>query len=794
MCPAEMGSCPICDFGQVVDRSERVLLKPDGARVPILKSVVPITIKGENYLLESFIDITERKKVEEELRVKDWAIESSLNAIAFSDLAGNLTHVNPAFLKLWGYSSQAEVLGKPVVGFWQMGEKAVEIVETLQSQGGWVGELIAQGKDGAGFEVEVAASMVKDIAGKRVCMMASFSDITERKRTEGLLKESAERLYDAQKLAHIGVWDWKPDTDTVTWTEELYQIAGLDPLLPAPTYIDHSKLYTPESWELLKTGVEKALETGESYQFELELIRPNGESRHLNAFGGAKFDSKGQVIGLFGTVQDITERKQAEILQDALFRIAQATDLCESLDALFPAIHAIVQEVMVADNFYIALYDENRDILNFPYSVDEMDLLVAPEKPGKSLTEYVIRTAKSLLCDRALFEDLKQRGEVELIGVNSEIWLGVPMLIEGKVIGVLSIQDYKNAGAYGEREVRILEFVSSQAAIAIHRKRAEHTLRDSEARYHALFQGTADGILIADIESRMFTYANPAICRLLGYSEAELQTMGVSDIHPKTDLPAVLAEFEAQASGDKTLAESLPCLRKDGTILYVDVSAIGMSIDGKASNVGFFRDITERRISVEKLQKTIVGTINTIALIVEARDPYTSGHQKRVATISVAVAKELGLTEEQIQGIYFASLIHDVGKIQVPSEILSKPGKLTRLEFELIKTHSTVGYELLKEIEFPWPIAAIVYQHHERVNGSGYPRKLKGNRISIEAKIIGIADVIEAISSHRPYRPALGIDFALDEINKNKGILFDPDIVEACIKVIKKDKTLLPST
>jgi len=267
----------------------------------------------------------------------------------------------------------------------------------------------------------------------------------------------------------------------------------------------------------------------------------------------------------------------------------------------------------------------------------------------------------------------------------------------------------------------------------------------------------------------------------------------VSDIHPKADLPVVLAEFEAQASGEKTLAEGLPCLRKDGTIFYADVNAIKMTIDGKVSNVGFFRDITERKISDEKLQKTVVGTINTIALIVEARDPYTSGHQKRVADISVAIAKELGLSKAQIQGIYYASLVHDVGKIQVPSEILSKPGKLTKLEFELIKTHSKVGYELLKEIDFTWPIAEIVYQHHERINGSGYPRKLKGNRISIEAKIISLADVIEAMSSHRPYRPALGFEAAVGEMNKNKGILYDTDVVEAFLKVIEKVDAIISS-
>jgi putative nucleotidyltransferase with HDIG domain len=249
-------------------------------------------------------------------------------------------------------------------------------------------------------------------------------------------------------------------------------------------------------------------------------------------------------------------------------------------------------------------------------------------------------------------------------------------------------------------------------------------------------------------------------------------------------------------TGTPVLNREEPGLDAQGNSVWVLSSKVPLrDSQGKIIGiVGIGHDITERRTYFDKLQKTVEGTVNTIALIVEARDPYTAGHQKRVAVISVAVAKELGLPEEQIQGIYFASLIHDLGKIQVPSEILSKPGKLTRLEFDMIKTHSKVGYELLKEIEFPWPIAEIVYQHHERVNGSGYPRKLKGNRISIEAKIIGMADVIEAISSHRPYRPALGLDVALDEINKNKGILYDPEIVETFIKVIEKDKTLISST
>ena len=168
---------------------------------------------------------------------------------------------------------------------------------------------------------------------------------------------------------------------------------------------------------------------------------------------------------------------------------------------------------------------------------------------------------------------------------------------------------------------------------------------------------------------------------------------------------------------------------------------------------------------------------------VSIRDPYTAGHQRRVTKLACAIAKEIGLTKEQIEGLRVAAIIHDIGKINIASEILSKPGRLTKLEFEMIKTHPQTGYEILKEIEFPWPVAQIVLQHHERMNGSGYPQGLSGKDILIEARILGVADVVEAMASYRPYRPALGIDKALEEILNNKGVLYDPDVVDACLKV-----------
>jgi len=187
--------------------------------------------------------------------------------------------------------------------------------------------------------------------------------------------------------------------------------------------------------------------------------------------------------------------------------------------------------------------------------------------------------------------------------------------------------------------------------------------------------------------------------------------------------------------------------------------------------------------SLEKQHKSMEGIIQTIALTVETRDPYTAGHQRRVARLSQAIAQEMGFSKKKIEGIHLTGMIHDLGKIHIPSEILSKPCGLSDIEFSLIKVHSEVGYGTLKDIDFPWPIAKIVLQHHERINGSGYPFGLKDKEILTEAKVLIVADVVEAIASHRPYRPSLGIEAALEEIIRNKGILYDPDVVDVCVKL-----------
>jgi response regulator RpfG family c-di-GMP phosphodiesterase len=201
----------------------------------------------------------------------------------------------------------------------------------------------------------------------------------------------------------------------------------------------------------------------------------------------------------------------------------------------------------------------------------------------------------------------------------------------------------------------------------------------------------------------------------------------------------------------------------------------------------FYHESLEQVVSdrTAKLQETLDGLVRVVALSVETRDPYTSGHQRRVAELAVAIGEEMRLTSDQLKGVGMAGMIHDLGKLSIPAEILSKPGRLNDMEFTLIKGHSKTGYDILKDIEFPWPIAEVVYQHHERINGSGYPRGLKGEEILLEAKILAVADVVEAMASHRPYRPALGIEAALDEIKKNRGVLYDLQAADACLAVFR---------
>jgi len=323
-------------------------------------------------------------------------------------------------------------------------------------------------------------------------------------------------------------------------------------------------------------------------------------------------------------------------------------------------------------------------------------------------------------------------------------------------------------------------------------KSTEDELRESERKYRSLVENINDVFLTLDKQGNI-TYVSPVVEQLSKYKAGDLIGKPFSQLIYPDDLPDLLDRFTSLLSGQLTPWE-FRVLDKDGRIIFVRSSSQPQYEDGKVVGITtLMTDITERKQaeedlikSYQKTKKTLRDAIDTMAKIVELRDPYTAGHQQRVAELAIAIAKEMGYQEDHQEYLRMAAIIHDIGKIYVPSDILSKPGKLNPVEFNLIKTHAQGGFEILKNMEFPTSVAQSVLQHHERLDGSGYPNGLKGEAISREARVLAVADVVEAISSHRPYRPALGIDKALEEISENKGKLYDVDTVDACLRLFKE--------
>jgi len=326
------------------------------------------------------------------------------------------------------------------------------------------------------------------------------------------------------------------------------------------------------------------------------------------------------------------------------------------------------------------------------------------------------------------------------------------------------------------------------------RKLAEENVKNIKDELQIILDSVPAIIFYKDIEGRIIR-ANKALADSLKVPIKDIVGKTTEELFPKE-------QAENMKKGDKEVIISgklkrniiQPYTTPDGIRWLIIDKIPYKDKKGKITGIiGFAKDITVQRKSEQELQqtfqrlkKTMDAAIDTMSRIIEVKDPYTAGHQQRVSQLATAIAKELHLPKDKVEGIRIASLIHDIGKIGLPIEILSKPTRLNDIEFSLIKGHSQIGYDILKSIDFSYPVAQIVLQHHERLNGSGYPNNLKGDKILLEALIIGVADVVEAMSSHRPYRPALGIDKALEEISKNKGILYDPKVVNACLKLFKE--------
>jgi PAS domain S-box-containing protein/putative nucleotidyltransferase with HDIG domain len=309
-------------------------------------------------------------------------------------------------------------------------------------------------------------------------------------------------------------------------------------------------------------------------------------------------------------------------------------------------------------------------------------------------------------------------------------------------------------------------------------------VEQGKREWEATFDAVTDPVFLHNADGNIMR-ANRAYAEQAGMSVEDVVGKPYWQIFPVMGGPMA----SCVKSLEKAAAEEEEEIRLESDETYLSHSYAVRSEDGAyLYSIHFLENITERKQAVYRLRQSLEGTIQAIASAVEARDPYTAGHQCRVADLATAIARGMGLEKEQVEGVHMGATIHDIGKIHLPAEILSKPSKLTDIEYSLIQGHPRIGCDILKNIEFPWPVADIVYQHHERVDGSGYPQGLKGEEICLEARIVAVADVVEAMASHRPYRPGLGIDKALAEIKRGRGSIYDAKVADACLRLFREDK------
>ncbi|HBI84150.1 MAG TPA: hypothetical protein DDY24_10540 [Alcaligenaceae bacterium] len=330
-------------------------------------------------------------------------------------------------------------------------------------------------------------------------------------------------------------------------------------------------------------------------------------------------------------------------------------------------------------------------------------------------------------------------------------------------------------------------------------RRKDQALIESEKHFRSMIEQSVAGIYVR--RDGKFIYSNPRYEEITGWSKEDLNNQNVLNFttSDQANIDMIHRAWDSLEKGQTSVTYTVPFKHKSGRIIELELHAKTIDWDGMPAQIVMADDITERKSQqnkindyVAKLEASMKGTLSAVANMVEMRDPYTAGHERRVGLIARDIALEMGWSEERAKSLELIGLVHDIGKIAIPAEILVKPSRLSPLEMELVKGHVDAGYEILKNIPFPLPVADIIRQHHERIDGSGYPQGLKDKEILPEAKILAVADVIESMATHRPYRPALGLNVALEEIQTESGKKYDPEVARAVTHMIKDKSYKLP--
>ena len=745
---------------------EMRLRRKDGTPLDCLISCAQHRGPGGKVLgLQGIIhDISERKRAEEALRQSEQRYRSIFEegplGMAIVDIGGKFLQVNPRLCGMLGYGPE-ELVGRAFTAFTHADDAAANLEGIARLARGEIPfyhtEKRYLRKDGGILWGNVTVSLMRDKEGNSSLFHAQIEDITARKAAEEEL-----RIRD------------------LAMATALNGFAYMDPQMRV-TFINAAMLkmwgYSRPEEILGRRGVEfwadadqarsmsrAILERG-GVQGQLDARRKDGTVFPVEFSGHLVRDAAGGPLCIMGSFMDISRRKEAE----AALRESEEKLRVLSENLAEGMVYQLNSGPQGSERVFTYLSPAVERLHGIPY---------AEALPDPSFVYHQVIPA-----DR----DRLAEAEAAAIATRTTMSVDVQMRLPSGELRwrrFLSTPRTRKDGAlvWDGIELDITEG-----------KRATLALKESEEKYRTLVASARDAIFLADAETGFIIEVNRQAERLTGLPAAELIGRHQSLLHPSEERDHYRRIFSEHSGGGNLLARDLLIRRADGTDVPVDVSATVVEIGGKKVVQGVFQDISDRKWaekalqeSLDMLQRSMQGTILAMMTMVEMRDPFTAGHQSRVARLACAIGRAMGMNEHQVEGIRVAGLLHDIGKIGVPAEILSKPGRILDFEYNIIKAHSEIGHKILKEIDFPWPIAAMVLQHHERLDGSGYPEGLRDKAIMLESRILVVADVVEAMASHRPYRPARGVELALGEVELNKGILYDPDVVEACVTLFRQ--------
>lgn len=770
-------------------------------------------------------------------------------------------------------------------------------------------------------------------------------DITERRQEEQAFSSSEQQLRKMLQSYHLAAVMLDIEGRVTFANHFLLQMTGYSAdELQGQSWLE--LMIPPEEQERVGKGLRKMLSGQAAIPYaENDILTRSGERRLIGWNSTILFDSHGRISGVSTIGEDLTERAWSSKLQEVIHHISQGAQSAATMDDLYALIHASLKKVMPVDNFFIALYDREKDEVRFPYFVDQYDEQPAPQKASRGLTEYVLRTGAPLLASPEVFDNLAERGEVESLGAASVDWLGVPLKTGKGTIGAMVAQSYTEGVRFGQRELQILDFVSTQIAMTIERKRAEQGLRENEEKYRALVEASSEAIFLETGEGDILD-CNSAACAMLGYTKDELLTLTVKDLVPEGFFPHIASIFQEQ-QGDNLRGEAYN-RRKDGSFFPVEVTTRPVQIGGENLLVVYVSDISRRRrreremdaiagvsaalrtaitqadilpvilqqlidrlsvmgafvslrngsggskielgcgtwaalsgqsmpatncnicakvietgemyvnnewdndphfpfpelvngvhaiasvplvaqdqiygaltvayrqpietdelhiltaicdIAASAIQRARLyeqtsrqanevaaaydATIEGWALALELRDKETQGHSRRVTELTLRLAAAMDLPESELTHIRRGVLLHDIGKMGIPDRILLKPGGLDEEEWIIMRKHPDYAREMLATVTYLGPARDIPYCHHEKWDGTGYPRRLKGEQIPLYARIFAVVDVLDALTSDRPYRPAWPLSEALAYIRRQSGLHFDPQVVDAFINLME---------